>query len=72
MKIGDLVWYMTLGDLRHQVGDFPRQDEIWTSQGLLISFDKVHRICEILDETGKIIRKHCDDVRPMKVRHASR
>lgn len=73
MKEGDIVKYKTLGDLRTQIGDYLCQDVLWVEQGLLISFDKVQRMCEILDnKTGKIIRKHCGDVQLVKVGHASR
>ena len=73
MKEGDIVRYKTFGDFKNRIGDYPSQDVLWVEQGLLISFDKVQRMCEILDnKTGKIIRKHCGDVQLVKVGHASR
>ena len=73
MKEGDIVRYKSWGELRHRVGDYPKQDEIWTNQGLLISFDQTQRMCEILDNnTGKIVRKHCSDVQLVKVGHGNR
>lgn len=67
MKAGDLVRYAT-NELMHQVGDYPKSVQLWTSEGLLISFDKTQRMCEILDnKTGEIVRKHCSDVQLVKV-----
>ena len=67
MKAGDLVRYAT-NELMHQVGDYPKSVQLWTSEGLLISFDKTQRMCEILDnKTGKIVRKHCSDVQLVRV-----
>ena len=73
MKEGDIVRYKTLGEFRHRVGDYPGQDELWIEKGLLISFDKIQRMGEILDnKTGEILKKHCSDVQLVKVGHASR
>jgi|SaaInlStandDraft_2_1057019.scaffolds.fasta_scaffold94598_3 hypothetical protein len=73
MKVGDIVRYKTSGPIHHRIGDYPGQDELWIEKGLLIGFDKIQRMCEILDnKTGEIIRKHCGDVQLVKVGHASR
>lgn len=67
MKTGDLVRYATT-DVEIQVGDYPRNVQRWHNEGLLISFDKVQRMCEILDnKSGKIVRKHCGDVQLVRV-----
>ena len=72
MKSGDLVRYAT-NDLVHQVGDYPKTVQLWNNEGLLVSFDKTQRMCEILDnKTGKIVRRHCSDVQLVKVGHESR
>lgn len=67
MKTGDLVRYATT-DVEIQVADYPRNVQRWHNEGLLISFDKVQRMCEILDnKSGKIVRKHCSDVQLVRV-----
>ena len=72
MNVGDLVRYKILGPLKHQIGDFPMQEEYW-ELGLLIEFDKTQRVCIILDnKKGKMCKKHCSDVQLAKVGHATR
>lgn len=67
MKAGDLVRYAT-NDIEIQIGDYPRNVLRWNNEGLLVSFDKIQRVCEILDNrTGRIIRKHCSEVQLVKV-----
>ena len=67
MKAGDLVRYATT-DIELQIGGYPRNVRRWHNEGLLVSFDKTQRMCEILDNTsGRIIRKHCSDVQLVKV-----
>ena len=67
MKPGDLVRYVT-SEFTHQINDYPKTVFVWDNEGLLISFDKTQRMCEILDnKTGKILRKHCSDVQLVKV-----
>tara|TARA_X000000950_G_scaffold282160_1_gene380459 strand:+ start:276 stop:488 length:213 start_codon:yes stop_codon:yes gene_type:complete len=67
MERGDLVRYATT-DIEIQIGDYPRNVQRWHNEGLLVSFDKVQRMCEILDnKTGKIVRKHCSDVQVVRI-----
>lgn len=67
MERGDLVRYATT-DIEIQIGDYPRNVQRWHNEGLLVSFDKVQRMCEILDnKTGKIVRKHCSDVQLVRI-----
>jgi len=66
MKSGDLVRYKQ----HAKFGDYPDK---WTEEGLLLEFDKVQRMCEILDnKTGKVIRMHCSDVQLVKTGHQKR
>ena len=70
MKAGDLVRY-TVAILPESFKKPP--DSILWEQGLLIEFDKVQRLCIILNNsTGEIIKRHCSDVQLVKVGHASR
>ena len=72
MKVGDLVRYATT-DIETQIGDYPRNVERWNNEGLLVSFDKTQRMCEILDNrSGKVVRRHCSRVQLVKVGNESR
>ena len=64
MKAGDLVKY-AVHDIQHRIGDFPRNVQRWSGEGLLVSLDlKKDNICEILDnKTGRIVKKHIVDVK---------
>ena len=65
MKTGDLVRYKVTID---------HCSSLWQwYYGLLLEFDKVQRMCVILDHrTGKPVRKHCSDVQLSKVGYADR
>ena len=70
MKAGDLVRY-TVAILPESFKKPP--DSILWKEGLLLEFDKIQRLCVILDNsTGEIIKRHCSDVQLVKVGHASR
>ena len=72
MKEGDLVRYATT-DIEIQIGDYPRNVERWHNEGLLISFDKTQRMCEILDNrSGRVVRRHCSRVQLVKVANENR
>ena len=66
MKEGDLVRWK---DKSFGVGV---STFLW-EHGLLVEFDKVQRMCVILDnKTGKLVKKHCRDVQLEKVGYADR
>ena len=72
MKAGDLVRYATT-DIEIQIGDYPKNVERWNNEGLLITFDKTQRMCEILDSSsGLVVRRHCSRVQLVKVGNENR
>lgn len=70
MKAGDLVRYtvMILPE------DFKKSpDNVFWKQGLLIEFNKIQRLCIILNnDNGELIKRHCSDVQLVKVGHENR
>lgn len=68
MKAGDLVRYTEM-----MVKPNPHPDNVFWKQGLLIEFNKIQRLCIILNnDTGELIKRHCSDVQLVKVGYENR